>query len=79
MPIMSSGKPICISDVTFKGMAMDNTSNGIRNNVADEKPIKTSLYDICGRETTQTRPRGIYIARKEYANGKIESYKFVSK
>jgi lysophospholipase L1-like esterase len=75
----ASGKTICISDVTIKGMAMDNTANGIQYNVSDEKPIKTSLYDICGRETTQTRPRGIYIARKEYANGKIESYKFVSK
>lgn len=72
-----SGKTICLSDVTFKGVAIDNAASGIRENAAAGKVVSTTYFDAAGRRIN--RPvRGMSIVRKEYADGKTETSKLMS-
>ena len=74
-----TGKTICVSDVTLKGMAIDNTTNGIQSGNAEGTVTRTSFFDVCGREIKTPLLHGTYIVRKEYADGKTVSTKFLSK
>ncbi len=72
-----SGKTICLSDITFKGIAIDNSPSGITEYISDDKIIKTTYFDMEGRLIKKPL-RGLTIVHKKYSNGKTEKFKLLT-
>ncbi len=69
----ATGKTICLSDVTFGGIAIDAT--GIRNNGYD-RVVGVNYYDIQGMQNT-TPTHGISIQRLQFADGSVITRKII--
>lgn len=72
----ATGKTICLSDVTIKGVAVDNTT-GIAS-PADIKaaPTHTHYYNVSGARLSSVT-RGLNIVKTMYADGSVKTTKLI--
>ncbi|MDE6449969.1 MAG: metallophosphoesterase [Muribaculaceae bacterium] len=68
----SSGKSLCISDVTIKGTAID--LSGADSVVSVPTPVNVCYYNIDGTRSTGRR-RGLNIVRTTYSDGSVKTSK----
>lgn len=68
----SSGKSLCISDVTIKGTAID--LSGADSVVSVPTPLNVCYYNIDGTRSTGRR-RGLNIVRTTYSDGSVKTSK----
>lgn len=70
----SSGKSLCISDVTIGGTAVD--ASGVGSVVATPVPVDVRYYGIDGTEHRE-RCKGLNIVRTTYSDGSVKTVKTV--
>lgn len=68
----SSGKSLCISDVTIKGTAID--ISGTDSVISVPTPVNVCYYNIDGTRSTG-RHRGLNIVRTTYSDGSVKTSK----
>lgn len=69
----ATGKTICLSDVTFGGIALD--AAGI-SAIGSDRVVRTTYYNVNGIQYPQGRP-GVNIMRLQLADGKVVTRKIV--
>lgn len=72
----ATGKTICLSDVTIHGIAVDSTTGISSELTQNAAPVRTIYYGTDGTMRKDMRP-GLNIVKKEYADGKVETTKFL--
>lgn len=69
----ATGKTICVSDVTIRGVAM--TNSGIKNFTATDNALADKIYFSCNGMQRQKPQKGINIIKTTDKNGKTKAKK----
>ena len=65
----ATGKTICLSHVTLRGVA-ESTTASVDAPQAAAEPVQTIYYDICGALLSAEPERGIYLVKRLYGDGR---------